>query len=405
LRRISLFFQGSGSALSARRIYLAIIVALALGTVGGMIALWPQGDAAPLTFAPVLRSENTYSGEIVSAENFECKRYRTARCQRVELEVTSGPDAGRREKQEVNLGPGSLEYSSGDGVVLLNEVPREALEKGADSEYLILDFDRKQPLLWLAIAFAGLVILFGRLRGGLSLVGLVASLLIVVFFVVPAILHDSPPLPVALVGSLAVMLTTIPLAHGFGPKSLAAMAGIAASLALIVVLAVIFADVAHLNGLTSEEASILAYNDTGLNLQNLLIAGMVIGSLGVLDDVTVSQASTVLALRAANPQLRFAELFRSAIDVGRDHVSATVNTLVLAYAGGSLSTLLILGSGDIAFLDAVNYEVIASVIVATLVGSIGLICAVPITTALSALLAERISAEELAADPHLGHSH
>jgi len=380
-------------------------VALALATVGGMIALWPQGDAAPLTFSPILKSENKYSGEIISAESFECRRFRTRRCQRVELEVTSGPDAGRREKQQINLGPGSPGYSAGNGVELLNEVPREALEDGADSEYLILDFDRRSPLLWLTVAFAALVILFGRLRGGLSLLGLVVSLLIIVFFVIPAILHDSPPLPVALVGSLAVMLTTIPLAHGFGPKSMAAMAGIAVSLALIVALAVIFADVAHLNGLSSEETSILAYNNTGLNFQSLLIAGMVIGSLGVLDDVTVSQASTVLALRAANPQLRFAEHFRRAIDVGRDHVSATVNTLVLAYAGTSLTTLLVFGSGHIAFLDAVNYEVIAGVIVATLVGSIGLICAVPITTALSALLAERISAEELAADPHLGHSH
>jgi len=370
-----------------------------------MIALWPHGDATPFKLLPIAELRDTHSGEIVSAEDFECEGFGTGRCQRLELEVTSGPDAGRREKDELNLGPGSPGYSTGDGIQVLNEVPREAVEEGASPNYSVLDFDRRPPLLWLTVAFAGLVLLFGRLRGGLSLVGLAASLLIVVFFVVPAILHDSPPLPVALVGSMAVMLTTIPLAHGLGPKSLAAMTGIAVSLALIVGLAVIFADLAHLNGLASEEASILANNNSGINLQNLLIAGMVIGSLGVLDDVTVSQASTVLALRAANPQQRFGELFRRAIDVGRDHVSATVNTLVLAYAGTSLSTLLILGSGHVGFIDAVNYELIASVIVATLVGSIGLICAVPITTALAGLLAEHISAEELAADAHVGHSH
>jgi uncharacterized membrane protein len=273
------------------------------------------------------------------------------------------------------------------------------------SPYTIVDFERKSQLLWLALAFAALVILFGRWRGALSLVGLGISLVIVLVFVVPAILRDSPPLAVALVGSMAVMLTTIPLAHGFGPKSLAAMTGTAFSLALIVGLAVLFTDLAHLSGVSSEEAATLAANNGEINFQSLLIAGMVIGSLGVLDDVTISQASTVMALRAANPAQRFGELFRRAIDVGRDHVSATVNTLVLAYVGASLTTLLVFASGRLDFLDAVNLEVIANVAVATLVGSIGLICAVPITTALAALLAEDIPPEELAAEAHAGHSH
>jgi uncharacterized membrane protein len=243
-----------------------------------------------------------------------------------------------------------------------NEIPPGAT---GVSNYSIIDFERKPPLRWLTIAFAALVILFGRLRGALSLVGLAISLAIVLIFVVPAILRDSPPLAVALVGAMAVMLTTIPLAHGLGPKSMAAMAGTAVSLGLIVGLALVFADLAHLTGVSSEETATLAANNGGINFQSLLIAGMVIGSLGVLDDVTVSQASTVLALRGANPQQRFGELFRRAIDVGRDHVSATVNTLVLAYVGTSLTTLLIFGSGQVGFFDAVNLEIIASVIVAT----------------------------------------
>lgn len=383
-----------------------IVAAIALATIGGMAALWPSGEAPRLQFAEAKPLAETYSGEIVSSSTYECPLYESGKCQKLELEVTSGPDEGAVEREELSLGLGRPGYSVGDGVRLVkNEVAPQAVESGVATQYSIVDYERKPPLLLLLLAFAGLVILFGRFRGALSLLGLAISLLIVLLFVVPAIMRDSPPLAVALVGAMAVMLTTIPLAHGVGPKSLAAMTGIAVSLGLIVVLALVFSDMAHLTGLSSEEAALLATKDSGINFQSLLVAGMVIGSLGVLDDVAVSQASTVLALRGANPKQGFGELFRRAIDVGRDHVSATVNTLVLAYAGTSLTTLLILGSGQFGFIDAVNFEAIAAVVVATLVGSIGLICAVPITTALAALLAEGIPAEELAADPHLGHSH
>ena len=163
------------------------------------------------------------------------------------------------------------------------------------------------------------------------------------------------------------------------------MLGTTASLLLVAVLAVVFTYLTHLTGLASEELTVLQVGGTEIDFQGMLIAGMLIAALGVLDDVTVSQASTVLALRAANPGFGFVELYRRAIEVGRDHVSATVNTLVLAYVGSSLPVLLIFGSGGLGFVDAVNLEVVAQAIVGTLVGSIGLIAAVPITTALTAL--------------------
>jgi uncharacterized membrane protein len=392
--------------LGSRRAYINVVVALALATAAGMFALWPRGETPTLKFIEGTPLGETYSGEIFSTTTYECRLYATSRCQKVELELTSGPDEGDTEEIQVNTGGGLPEFGVGDEVRLVrNEIFPRAPAAGVVTRYSIVDFERKPPLLWLFVAFAALVAFFGRLRGVLSLIGLAISLVIILIFVVPAILRDSPPLAVALVGSMAVMLTTIPLAHGLGPKSLAAMTGTAFSLALIVGLAIIFADLAHLSGVFSEEAATLAANNGEINFQSLLIAGMVIGSLGVLDDVTVSQASTVMALRAANPAQHFGELFRHAIDVGRDHVSATVNTLVLAYAGASLTTLLVFASGELGFLDAVNLEVIASVAVATLVGSIGLICAVPITTALAALLAEDIPVEELAADAHAGHAH
>lgn len=393
------------TALATRRAYVAVVAAIALATVAGMIALWPSGDAPPLKFIEGTPIDETRSARIVSVTNFECEMFATAECQRVAFELTDGPERGKVVRTETNTGGAGLPtFGVGDEVrVLKSPIPPRA---SADiNPYTIVDFERKPPLLWLTLIFAALVIAFGRWRGALSLVGLAISLAIVMVFIVPAILDDAPPLAVALVGSMAVMLTTIPLAHGLGPKSLAAITGTAVSLALVVGLAVLFADLAHLTGFASEEATTLAANNQGIDFQSLLIAGMVIGSLGVLDDVTVSQASTVMALRGANPQQRFFELFRRAIEVGRDHVSATVNTLVLAYVGASLTTLLVFSSGDLSPLEAVNLEVIASVVVATLVGSIGLICAVPITTALAAVLASDVPAEQLAADAHAAHAH
>jgi uncharacterized membrane protein len=204
---------------------------------------------------------------------------------------------------------------------------------------------------------------------------------------VPAILDGKPPLAVAIVGSLAIALVTIPLAHGLRAKSLAAILGTCASLLLVALLAVVFTELTHLTGLSSEEATFLQLGGGDLSLEGLLLAGMVIGALGVLDDVTITQASTVLALRDANPEFGLRVLAGRALRVGRDHVSATVNTLVLAYVGAALPVLLIFSSSDLGAVDVVSLELVAKEVVATLVGSIGLIAAVPVTTLLAAALA------------------
>jgi uncharacterized membrane protein len=274
----------------------------------------------------------------------------------------------------------------------------------AGTGWSLYDFERGTPMLVLTLIFVAVVLLFARWRGALSLAGLALTLAIVLVFVVPAILDGEPPLAVAVVGSLAVALVTIPLAHGRGPKSLAAVLGTAASLMLTALLALIFTKAAHLTGFSSEEATFLQLSGANISLEGLLLAGMVIGALGVLDDVTVSQASTVLALRGASPALGFRELFGRALKVGRDHVSATVNTLVLAYAGAALPVLLIFSSSELGFGEVLNLEIVAKEVVATLVGSIGLIAAVPVTTALAALLALGQAPERLTATEP-GHMH
>jgi uncharacterized membrane protein len=227
----------------------------------------------------------------------------------------------------------------------------------------------------------------------------------VIGFIVPAILDGRPPLPVAVVGSFAIMLATISLAHGLGPKGIAALLGTAAALGLTVALAALFTSLANITGQSSEESILVQVGQTNLSLEGLVRAGMVIGALGVLDDVTVSQASAVMALRHANPLQGARELYRRAISIGRDHVAATVNTLVLAYAGASLPVLLVFSVGATPFADAVNNEAVASNIVATLVGSIGLIAAVPLTTALAAMLAVHLAPDELGDEASDGHAH
>jgi uncharacterized membrane protein len=377
---------------------------VALATVTGLVVLWP--DDAEWELSPGVTSE-TERAEVISVTESPCPPPQAGTCvsSRVRLESDHGTDAVTR----LNLGSTDLgpPIEVGDSIRVSAATPPPPGTTGAPGPgvapaYNFFDFERRGPILWLALGFAALVVVFGRLRGALSLLGLVLSLAVVVLFVVPAILDGSSPLAVAIIGSLAVMLLTISLAHGLGPKSLAAIAGTSASLLLVALLAVTFTALTNLTGISAEGSTLLQFSGADLSLDGLLVAGMVIGALGVLDDVTVGQASTVLALRSANPALRFGALYRGALDVGRDHVSATVNTLVLAYAGASLPLLLILASGDLAVADAINVELVAKEVVAMLVGSIGLIAAVPITTAIAALLAPELV---VGARPAEAHAH
>jgi uncharacterized membrane protein len=377
----------------------AVVALIAVGTAIGLAVLWPRGEIAvrgeagpPPQFEP---------GEVTAVLSAPCQNPVATTCAEVVVELTGGPDEG--QTVTLHVGDAGDEVPDvGDKVRLFHlEVP-----PGFESdqpEYSLADYERKAPMLWLALAFAALVIVTGRWRGLSSLLGLGLSLSILLFFVVPAILHGESPVAVALVGSFAIMLTTIALAHGLGPKSLAACVGTCLSLLLTAGLAVFAVELAHLSGFASEEAIRLQFDVVGLSIQGLLIAGMVIGALGVLDDVTVSQASTVMALRRANPRQGFGRLFRGGISVGRDHIAATVNTLVLAYAGAALPVLLIFSVGRVPFETAVNSEVVAAEIVAMLVGSIGLIAAVPVTTALAALTARHMAASAL--EDHAGHAH
>jgi uncharacterized membrane protein len=386
------------------RLFTLVAVALAVATLVGLIVLWPGDVESQVAQGISVESE---AATVQKVEEGFCTGLSGQQCQLATARIDSGPETGKRIQIQLDAGGLDPDVNPGDKIrVAKAPKPPKGAPAVAGTGYTLYDFERRGPMLILAAVFVLVVLAFARLRGALSLVGLAISLVLVLLFVVPAILDGKSALLVAVIGSMAVALTTIPLAHGWGAKSLAALLGTAASLILTALLAVLFTDVTHLTGLSSEEAIFLQLGNADVSLQGLLLAGMVIGALGVLDDVTISQASTVLALRRANPGMHFRRLFGLALEVGRDHVSATVNTLVLAYVGASLPILLLFSAADLGVGDALNLEVVAKEVVATLVGSIGLIAAVPMTTGLAALLAVSEDPSRLADDDHAhAHSH
>jgi uncharacterized membrane protein len=383
------------------RLFTLVAAVIAVATVVGLIVLWPGEVQSQIAQGITVESERAHVDTV--REGF-CAGFETQSCQFAHATIESGAEKGKRIMIRLSAGGLDPDVDPGDEIrVAKAPKPPKDAPAVAGTGYSLYDFERRGPMLILAALFALVVLVFARWRGALSLVGLAISLLIVLLFAVPAILDGHSALLVAVVGSVAVAYTTIPLAHGWGPKSLAALLGSVVSLMLTALLAVIFTNLTHLTGLSSEEAIFLQIGNADVSLQGLLLAGIVIGALGVLDDVTISQASTVMALRRANPGLAFRRLSGLALDVGRDHVSATVNTLVLAYVGAALPILLLFSAADLGVGDALNLEVVAKEVVATLVGSIGLIAAVPITTALTALLALSVAPEQI--DDDDGHGH
>jgi uncharacterized membrane protein len=391
---------------TAGRVVVALAGLLVLGVLAGLALLWPDGAAAPRPEGP--GAGPIERAHVVALRRGGCERFAGPGCRIAELELRTGPERGERTFLAVPGDRFAPPVEAGDDIRVARNTRGEAgedppLDDPSQYPVAFVDFERSRPLLVLALVFAALVVVLGRWHGVRALLGLGLSLALVVEFLAPAILDDRPLVLTALVGALAVMVVTILLSHGVGLKSLAAMLGTAGALLLTTVLAVIAVRAADVTGLSSEQATLLLAGIEGqLSLQGLVVAGMVIGALGVLDDVTVSQASTVLALRRANPALGFRRLLAEALEVGRDHLGATVNTLVLAYAGAALPVLLIFNTEGTPFGDAVSREPVAEQIVAMLVGSIGLIAAVPLTTAIAALLASRMPA---AAVPPEHHAH
>ncbi|HLT69001.1 MAG TPA: YibE/F family protein [Acidimicrobiales bacterium] len=375
---------------------VAVVVAGALALLG-VIAFWPRGEAPDLGDLP-----NTYvDATVVEVTTDRCLDPEIAApndCRMVTAELTSGEDAGDIVEFAVPATAFDVpELVAGDEVVLL-DVPTSP----APYRYSFSDFQRETPMLWLAGAFVVVVVVFGRWQGVRALLGLGASVAVLVAFLVPALLRDEPAVQVALAATVVVAFLALYLAHGPNLATTVALAGTLLSLALTSALAFAVAAATQLSGLADDRARTLRVTAEALDLRGLLVAGIVVGALGVLDDVTVSQVSLVNALRRANPGLPPRVLYREALQVGRDHVASTVNTLVLAYAGASLPLLLFFAQGNQPVGRLLTSEVIAVEVVRMLVGSIGLVASVPITTALAAYVLGPGEPTRLMPGPGLG---
>ncbi|MFI6510438.1 YibE/F family protein [Streptosporangium sp. NPDC050855] len=398
---------GSRAALWA---ILAVIVPLAVVTVAALVHLWPgepvstaqqgalqrvNGTITAITLTPCPK-EPPLEGEAQAAP----PPPDPATCGDARIQLTGGPQAGRHVTSALPSGPGAQRFTTGDDVVLIHS-------PGGEPEvapYQISDHDRSSPLSLAGAAFALAVIAFGRWRGLMALIGLGITFVLLLTFVIPAILAGSPPLPVAVVGAAAIMLTVLYLTHGFTLTTSVAIVGTVASLSLTGALAYAAIDLVRLNGITDESSF---YLDTShrINTQGLLLASIIIGSLGVLDDVTVTQAATVGELARANPGYGFGRLYRAAARVGRSHIASVINTIVLAYAGASLPLLLLISVGEQPLGDTVTNPVLAQEIVRSVVGTLGLIAAVPITTALAALAVTRRTGPDHDRDHDRGSDH
>ncbi|MGI5291828.1 YibE/F family protein [Nonomuraea polychroma] len=372
---------------------LAALVPLAIVTLAGLLWLWPDGrhDTGTPPQSSVERLTGTVTGVTLKpcpAVTEGAPKPDPATCGNATVKVGDGPDAGKDVALRLPTGPGAQRFAPGDDVILLRD---------ADGAYQISDHDRALPLWLLGAAFALAVIAFGRWRGFTALVGLAVTFVLLLTFVIPGILEGKPPMLVAIIGSAAIMLIVLYLTHGFSPSTSVAVLGTLAALALTGVLSYGALGFAKLNGIT-DDSSLMLGMSVSIDTQGLLLAGIIIGALGVLDDVTVTQAVTVAELAQANPSYGFARLYRAAGRIGRAHIASVINTIILAYAGASLPLLLLFSIGSQPLGDVLTTPVIMQEIVRSVVGTLGLISAVPITTALAALTAARHATPESSHD-------
>ena len=305
-------------------------------------------------------------------------------CPQALVRLLDGPDKGSRVVIDYPSSAHGPDLSDGEKVVVSYDrrAPR-------GFNYAFADRQRKPVLAGLALLFCVVVIALGRFRGVTALVGLAASIAVLLVFILPAILDGRSPVVVAIVGASAIAVLAIYLAHGFSTMATVALLGTLASLALTAALAAAFTTLARFSGFATEEATLVNLADARIDLVGLTLGGMVIGALGAIDDMTVTQASAVAELHAANPNLGPRGLYGAALRIGRDHVASTVNTLALAYAGASMPILLLFLLAKQSLGTVANGEILATELVRTLVGSIGLVAAVPITTALAAWITTR----------------
>ena len=403
----------AASARRARGLLAAVLLPVVVLTGLGAWWLWPDADAAPPQFATDGPGVTYVRGEVVAVHDGTADGAATDDPGAGDLgdgdggtgDVGTGRSAtggtGADDQATIRLADGSEvgmhvppeyvpELAVGDTVrVARMAVAAIAFDPTADPEamttqHVFVDFVRGPPMALLAAVFALLVVLVARWRGVAALAGMAVGLVVVAGFTLPALLQGRPAVPVALVTSVAIMFAVLYLAHGVSVRTSTALAGTLVGLVATAGIAAWAGGAAHLTGLSGEYALDLMSVAPEVRLRAVLVCGMVLAGLGVLNDVTITQASAVWELHAASPGRSWRALFGQGMRIGRDHIASTVYTIVFAYVGAALPLVLLVSLSDRDLLGLLTSGEIAEEVVRTLVGSIGLVLAIPVTTALAA---------------------
>ncbi|MGO9282032.1 MAG: YibE/F family protein [Mycobacterium sp.] len=395
---------GVDSALPVGRVAGGVVVGLlaafGIAVIAGAVILWPSQQRVdiPLPFQNISGGAvTTVAGRVLSSGPGSCGSPSAgqvftsapatatpggARCIEALIGISSGPNTGAATLLEFGEGPGQPALVAGERVRLIRQVDQQGT-----TSYAFFDYERKWSLIGIAALFAVVICAVARWRGLRALVGIIVAFLVLVVFLLPALRDGAPAVPVALVASAAILFAVIYLAHGVSLRTSAALLGTLASLLLAALLSWAAIGWAHLTGLSEEQSNEVAAYLGRVSITGLLLAGFIVGSLGVLNDVTVTQASTVFELTNAGESRSRRAIFVGAMRVGRDHIASTVYTLVLAYSGSALPLLLLFSVANRSLGDVLTSESVAIEIVRSAVGGIALALSVPLTTAIATVLA------------------
>ncbi len=382
----------------AAKIVVGMLVAIGIAVLAGLVLLWPsqQKVAIPLPFQNSAGGAvTTEAGHVLSGRMADCGSPSTGavltanpmpappgggQCVQNLVSIDSGPNKGANTLLEFTNGPGQPHLAPGDNVRLSRQV-----DDAGTTTYAFFDFERTWPLAALAATFAVVIVAVARWRGLRALIGIAVAFVVLVVFLLPALRDGAAAVPVSLVASAAILYAVIYLAHGVSLRTSAALLGTLAALLLAALLSWGAIEMAHLTGLSEDQNNEVAAYLGNVSITGLLLAGFIIGSLGVLNDVTVTQASTVFELAEHGGTRR--SVFVGAMRVGRDHIASTVYTLVLAYAGSALPLLLLFSVANRSLGDVLTGESVAIEITRSAVGGIALALSVPLTTGIAAVLA------------------
>lgn len=364
-----------------RTILAWVTIPLVVATIVGMILLWPSGDA-PVGVYERMGSGYELQTAVVETIALEPEEIDPIVGADVTAELITGPGTGQVVPIWVSGEILANGMEVGDRIIVLFNP--DAFDSG--SPYVFWDFHREMPMIALALLYLVVVFAVARFKGLAAVGGLVACLGVIFVFVLPAIMAGTSPLLVVMVGSSAMLILAVYLAHGVSIRTTTAVLGTFAGVVITAVLGAGAINWSRLTGAQTEETLRLATEFPGIPLRHLLLCGLIISALGALNDVTITQASAVWELHAANPKLSRARLFAGGMRIGKDHIASTIYTLAFAYVGGALVMLLIALMYNTTPIDFILLTEISEEIVRTLVASIGLILAIPFTTALGAAL-------------------